>query len=46
MFAGNLDPKEANEWLITTEGVFESIDCPSALWIRIATGGFKCKART
>ena len=46
MFAGKLDPEEAYEWLITTRGMFESMDCPMELWVRIATGAFKGKART
>ena len=35
MFARKLDPEEANEWLITTIGMFESMDCPMELWVRI-----------
>ena len=43
MFSGKLNPKEANEWLITIRGVFESMDCPMELWVRIAIGAFKGK---
>ena len=46
MFARKLDPEEANDLLITTRGMFESMDCPMELWVRIATGAFKGKTRT
>lgn len=40
IFVGKRDPYEAKRWLVTTRGVFNSMDCPMEHRVRVASRAF------